>query len=218
MNQFEILLKQKYHIPQETLIGGIDEAGRGAWAGPIVVAGVILPNNIHNQKIKDSKLLTAKQRNDMMKFIAQQALSISIIFQWPFKVDLNGSKKTTIEAMQTITNNWIKQFSTSLFIITDAEPIILPKTSTPYWHRAIIKGDVHSQTIAAASIVAKVTRDRYMSNITAFFPHYRWEHNKGYGTQEHQLLLQKHGPSIHHRMSYRPVKQWSCRKIINNNN
>lgn len=181
-----------------TLISGSDEAGRGAMAGPLVVASVILPPDYVNEKINDSKKISESLREQLFSEIKKIAISCDIgIYSSEF-VDLNNPKKTSRIGMQDTINNL--KVKPELCLL-DAEKIEVPIPSIP-----IIKGDMKSQTIAAASILAKVTRDRLMVELGEKYPQYGFEKHKGYCTKLHTENLRKFGVIDCYRKTYRPVK------------
>ena len=179
-------------------IAGTDEAGRGPLAGPVVAAAVILPNNFNIKGIKDSKKLSENKREELYNLIIENALwySISIISEKIIdKINIyNASKKAMEEA---ITNLSIKPD----YIISDAMKLDLDIPCD-----AIVKGDAKSITIAAASILAKVTRDRLMLKLDNKYPMYNFKKNKGYPTKEHIDAINKYGIIKEHRRTYNPVK------------
>ena len=180
---------------------GLDEAGRGCWAGPLVVAGCILPMNYKNDGINDSKKLSAKKRERLFEEIIKSAVAYDIEFISPIDVDKLNPKQATISGMNDVYHN-IKISPNVVFVDAEKLPNIKVKTES------IIKGDSKSISIAAASILAKVARDRYMISIAYKYPEYNFDINKGYGTVNHLKVLKKYGPiQKFHRFSYRPIKE-----------
>ncbi len=180
---------------------GLDEAGRGCWAGPLVVAGCILPMNYKNDEINDSKKLSAKKRERLFEEIIKSAVAYDIEFISPIDVDKLNPKQATISGMNDVYHN-IKISPNVVFVDAEKLPNIKVKTES------IIKGDSKSISIAAASILAKVARDRYMISIAYKYPEYNFDVNKGYGTINHLKALKKYGPiQKFHRFSYRPIKE-----------
>jgi ribonuclease HII len=194
MTQFE----RQYRKQGFQLIAGIDEVGRGPLAGPVVAAAVILPENFYLAGIDDSKKLSEKKRNEYEKIIKKEALAIGISMVQPSEIDeiniYESTKKAMISAISFL--NPIPDF-----LLIDAM-----KLETPYSFESIIKGDAKSVSIAAASIIAKVTRDRLMKEISKSYPGYGFEHNMGYGTKEHIQAILKYGITPHHRKSFAPIK------------
>ncbi len=179
-------------------IAGTDEAGRGPLVGPVVAAAVILPKDFINTDINDSKKLSAKKREELYSIITSNALSyaVSIVSEKVIdKINIyNASKKAMEEAISGL---HIKPD----YIVSDAMRLDL---SIPC--DAIIKGDAKSITIAAASILAKVTRDRLMIKLGNKYPMYNFKQNNGYPTKEHINAISKYGIIKEHRRTYNPVK------------
>ncbi|CCX36136.1 ribonuclease HII [Clostridium sp. CAG:1000] len=185
-------------------IAGIDEVGRGPLVGPVVTAAVILPKDFYDERINDSKKLTEKKRELLYDVIMENALSVGIGISSPEVIDeiniLNATKKAMIEAINNLS---IKP--EHLLIDAVKLDIDIPQTS-------IIKGDAKSQSIASASIIAKVTRDRMMVELDKKYPMYDFKHNKGYGTKKHIEALYKYGPLKEHRKSFAPVSELTNKK------
>lgn len=185
-------------------IAGIDEVGRGPLVGPVVTAAVILPKDFYDERINDSKKLTEKKRELLYDVIMENALSVGIGISSPEVIDeiniLNATKKAMIEAINNLS---IKP--EHLLIDAVKLDIDIPQTS-------IIKGDAKSQSIASASIIAKVTRDRMMIELDKKYPMYDFKHNKGYGTKKHIEALYKYGPLKEHRKSFAPVSELTNKK------
>lgn len=185
-------------------IAGIDEVGRGPLVGPVVTAAVILPKDFYDERINDSKKLTEKKRKLLYDVIMENALSVGIGISSPEVIDeiniLNATKKAMIEAINNLS---IKP--EHLLIDAVKLDIDIPQTS-------IIKGDAKSQSIASASIIAKVTRDRMMVELDKKYPMYDFKHNKGYGTKKHIEALYKYGPLKEHRKSFAPVSELTNKK------
>lgn len=180
------------------LIAGIDEAGRGPLAGPVVASAVILPKGISIPSIDDSKKLSAKKREQLYDVISKEAVGIGIGIVDEKKIDEINILQAAIMAMKIAVGQLnIKPD----FILSDA--VSLSDLNIP--QKAIIKGDSKSISIAAASIIAKVTRDRLMHEYHKKYPAYNFISNKGYGTAEHLEMLRKHGPCEIHRRSFKGV-------------
>ncbi len=177
------------------IICGVDEAGRGPLAGPVCAAAVILPKNTVIEGVNDSKKLTAAKRERLYDIIIQQSLSHSIAFSSVEEIDETNILQATFLAMQRAIS--------SLKIVPDLALIDgnqLPKLEMPA--KSIIKGDSLSMSIACASILAKVTRDRLMVELAEKYPEYEFQKHKGYGTKLHIELIKKHGASPIHRRSF----------------
>ena len=182
-----------------TLIAGVDEVGRGPLIGPVVAAAVILPVNYFNKDIKDSKKLTSKKRDLLYDIIMKDAISIGIgIVSESIIDEINIYEATKVAMKNAIDDLKIKPEH----ILIDAMKLDLNISST-----SIIKGDAKSETIAAASIIAKVTRDRMLEKMDLEFPIYDLKNNKGYGTKKHLEALKKYGPCKYHRKSFSPVSE-----------
>ena len=193
--------EKKYWNQGNEYILGLDEAGRGPWAGPLVVAGCILPKGYKNDEINDSKKLSMKKRERLFDEIIKSAIAYDILFISAQDVDKLNPKQASINGMYEVFSS-IKP--TAQVVLIDAEKVPKIKAKT----ESIIKGDAKSISIAAASILAKVARDRYMIEIANKYPEYHFDNNKGYGTIEHLKAIKKFGPiKGFHRFSYRPIKE-----------
>lgn len=174
---------------------GVDEAGRGPLAGPVCAAAVILPQNLEIKGLNDSKKLSEKQREELFSVICDKAVSYGIAFAEVEEIERLNILEATFVAM----NRAIKKLSVvpelALIDGNRAKGIEVPA-------RAIVKGDGKCADIAAASILAKVTRDRYMLEMAKQYPQYHFEKHKGYGTKLHYEALREFGPSPIHRMSF----------------
>jgi len=196
----ERLLKYERELHQNgfTAVAGIDEVGRGPLAGPVVAAAVVLPETPDFPGLTDSKQLTLKQRNDFFERIKCDALAYGVGEASPEEIDqLNIYKATKLAMMRAVEN----LSAPAEYLLVDAMhlPVAIPQQS-------LIKGDANSLSIAAASVLAKVTRDRQMERYHTIYPMYRFDHNAGYGTKEHLEALELYGPSPIHRWSYAPVR------------
>jgi len=177
------------------LIAGIDEAGRGSLAGPVVAAAVILPPGLMIDGVNDSKKLTPRRREALYQVIHQHALATGIGVVGNEDIDRINILRATIMAMEMAVKN-LKIPPDYLLI----DAVSLSDSRIP--HRPIIKGDMLSVSIASASIVAKVTRDRLMTEEHSLFPQYNFMTHKGYGTRDHVSRLRLYGPSVIHRKSF----------------
>ena len=184
------------------LIAGIDEVGRGALAGPVVAAAVILPCHIDTpwlNQVKDSKQLSPAKRELLFHCIHEIAISIGIGMAPPEVIDSQGIVKATRLAMKLAVDQ-LSPPAESLLI----DYMLLPEVSLP--QKGITKGDSLCLSIACASIMAKVARDRLMIEFDRIYPGYGLARHKGYGTKEHLFCLRRLGPSPIHRQSFKPVK------------
>jgi ribonuclease HII len=180
-------------------IAGCDEAGRGALAGPLVAAAVVVPPDFDPTGIRDSKLLTAKQRQEQFDRIVA-ACTVAVAKAEPPVLDRRGLHRSNIMLLRRA----VKALEPD-YALTDGFPV--PRMPCPAL--SIKKGDMLSASVAAASIVAKVTRDRIMVRLDRRYPAFGFSHNKGYGTREHWDALEMHGPSPVHRLSFSGVGQVS---------
>ena len=179
---------------------GVDEAGRGPLAGPLVIASVILPPNFNDERIRDSKELHSDKLIELSNLIKEIALDYQIVFKSPQEIDQLNIYQATKVAMREAVNALEADYN---FILSDAMPLDGIKVG----HEALIQGDAKSLSIAAASILAKVARDAYMFELDVAYPQYDFKHNKGYPTKLHLEALQIYGPIKGvHRYSYKPVR------------
>ena len=193
--RMENLKKYEKEYAHYSYICGIDEVGRGPLAGPVVASAVILPKNCDILYINDSKKLTALKREALYEEIMEKAVSVGIGFVSPERIDEINILQATYEAMRQAVG---KLSITPDLLLNDAVTIPdLPMKQVP-----IVKGDAKSISIAAASIVAKVTRDRMMVELDNFYPEYGFAGNKGYGSAVHIEALKTIGPCKIHRRSF----------------
>ena len=192
----EAALRQKGH----RLIAGVDEAGKGSWAGPIVAAAVILPEKFDPKKVNDSKVMTPRQREQMFVHITRAAISWAVGVVSPQFIDRRGivaaNKKALLDALK-------KLHVRPQAILVDAVKLKVGKKPV----KSIIDGDAKVLSIAAASVVAKVVRDQLMIGQHRLFPKYDFHIHKGYGTSRHARLLKIYGPCPIHRRTFKPVKE-----------
>lgn len=181
------------------LIAGVDEVGRGPLVGPVVTAAVILPVNYKLEGLTDSKKLTPKKRDKFYDIIMKDAISVSIGMKDNNVIDeVNIYEATKLAMMDAINGLNIRPEH----VLIDAMPLDI---SIP--HISIIKGDAKSLSIAAASVIAKVTRDRMMDELDKKYPMYNYKKNKGYPTKEHIEAINKYGIIDGYRKTYGPVKE-----------
>ncbi|MGI8724218.1 MAG: ribonuclease HII [Methyloceanibacter sp.] len=179
-------------------VAGVDEAGRGPWAGPVVVAAVILNPDRIPEGLNDSKVLTAEARKDRYAEIMATAC-VSIAFGQVKRIDRDNILQASLWGMRAAFRGLQVPRAVAL-IDGNIKPRRFPCPATP-----VIGGDGISVSVAAASIVAKVTRDRMMVKLSRRYRRYGWERNKGYGTPEHALAIKTHGVCTHHRRSFSPI-------------
>lgn len=185
--------EEKYR--EYDFICGIDEVGRGPLAGPVVAGAVILPRDCRILYINDSKQLTEKKREELYDVIMEKAVSCGLGYASPERIDEINILQATYEAMREALGKLVPQPE---ILLNDA--VTIPKVDIR--QVPIIKGDAKSITIGAASIIAKVTRDRLMTEYDKVFPEYGFAANKGYGSAAHIEALKKHGPTPIHRKSF----------------
>ena len=177
-------------------IAGVDEVGRGPLAGPVVAAAVILPRDFDVLGIDDSKKLSPKKREELFEVIKAKALAWAVGWVGPERIDeiniLEATKEAMTQAVQGLSLQPDHVLIDGNFTV---RALSLPQT-------AIVKGDANSTSIAAASILAKVTRDRYMEEMDAVYPGYAFASNKGYGTKAHYDGLKAQGPTPIHRKTF----------------
>lgn len=180
------------------LLAGVDEAGRGALAGPLVAAAVILPEDFHPDGIEDSKLLTRRQREEGYGRVTGAAVAVSVCRATPGRIDRHGLHRTNVRLLGKTLRGLAPAPE---FVLCDGIP--LKRLGFPCI--SVRKGDVVSMSVAAASVVAKVTRDRIMDRYHRRFPQYGFDRNRGYGTAAHWEALWRFGPSPIHRRSFNHV-------------
>lgn len=191
-------------------IAGIDEAGRGPLAGPVVAAAVILDPDEPIYGLDDSKKLTEKKREELFELIKKKALAVAIGIVNNKVIDRMNILQATFQAMNEAIN---KLSLTADYVLVDGN-MEIPGLGIP--QEAVIDGDLNVDAIAAASIIAKVTRDRILYKYHELYPEYGFDRNKGYGTSEHIEALKKYGPTPIHRYSYTIVNNYFFEKVKDN--
>ena len=195
IERIENLCQYEKEYSQYDFICGIDEVGRGPLAGPVVAGAVVLPKGSRILYINDSKKLSAKKREELFDIIKEEAVSVGIGMASPERIDEINILQATYEAMREAISKLDPQPD---LLLNDA--VTIPQVEI---HQVpIIKGDAKSISIGAASIIAKVTRDRLMVEYDKVMPEYGFASNKGYGSAEHIAALQKYGPTPIHRASF----------------
>ena len=188
-----------------TLIAGVDEVGRGPLVGPVVTSAVILPLNYKLEGLTDSKKLTEKKRDKFYDIIMHDAISVGIgIIDAKVIDEVNIYEATKLAMKEAIDKLGVKPEH----VLIDAMPLDI---DIP--HTSIIKGDAKSLSIAAASVIAKVTRDRMMYELDKKYPMYNYKKNKGYPTKEHIEMINKYGLIDGYRLTYGPVKEYLEKNI-----
>lgn len=178
-------------------VAGLDEAGRGCLAGPVVAAAVVLPPEADLPEVRDSKLLKPSVRETLCEAICMQAVAFGVGMCSPEEIDRMNILQAALEAMRRAVLQL--PFAPDHLLIDGNQPV----PNSPWSQETLVRGDARSLSIAAASILAKVTRDRVMTALHEAHPVYGWHRNKGYPTAEHYRALAVHGPSHHHRRSFR---------------
>lgn len=217
---------EKKHWDLDRLVLGIDEVGRGAFAGPLVVGGTIFKKCCDSKEadglmslgINDSKLLSSKRRQNLYKIIRDFSLFTTTVFIPVVVINKIGVGHATEIAMQQVVHNAL-QFVGNFFVLTDAFEIpkldsstALGMTRKVVGQMPIIHGDRLSISIAAASIIAKVERDNHMRKLALKYPEYGLEKHVGYGTAAHRAAIKKFGPSKIHRMDF--IRKWIANPAV----
>lgn len=183
------------------LIAGIDEAGRGPLAGPVVAGSVILPDGFYLEGLNDSKQLSLAKREEFFRLIKQEAdFGVGIVTNE--EIDEINIYRATKLAMKRAVDSLLQNPDHLLIDAVDLDECEISQTN-------LVKGDQRSVSIAAASVIAKVTRDHMMAEYHKQYPMYKFEANQGYGTREHIEALKAFGPSPHHRKTFAPVKEFT---------
>lgn len=198
--QFERMLQKRGF----TRIAGTDEAGRGPLAGPVVAASVILPSDVDHTPFCDSKQTTPTQRNELRKLLDQIGADIGVGIVSPRTIDRINILQASLLAMKRSIADLSSSCQEPDFVLVDGNQKIL--STIP--QQTLIKGDSRSASIGAASIVAKLTRDRIMIELEQRYPGYNFSANKGYPTREHRQAIADLGPSPMHRYSFKGVKEF----------
>jgi ribonuclease HII len=181
-------------------VAGIDEAGRGPWAGPVVIAAVILNPDRIPEGLNDSKVLTPEIRADRYEEIMATS-QVAVVISPVKRIDRINILQASLSGMRVAYRRLGVPMGSALI-----DGNIVPRRF-PCKARAVVGGDGLSLSVAAASIVAKVTRDRLMVKLSRRYRRYAWDSNKGYGTREHAEAIKKHGVCIHHRRSFSPIER-----------
>ncbi|MDE5851197.1 MAG: ribonuclease HII [Alistipes sp.] len=185
-------LQYQYDLPE----AGCDEAGRGCLAGPVFAAAVVLPPDFHDDRLNDSKQMTARNRDRLRELIEREAVAWAVEAVSASRIDEINILNASFEGMTLAVER------------LGVRPEFLAIDGNRFWsrleipHRCIVKGDGRYADIAAASVLAKTHRDEYMCRIAEEYPQYGWATNKGYPTREHRLAVRKYGVTPHHRLSF----------------
>lgn len=207
LNGMSLEFDEQYYKDGYDFIVGCDEAGRGCLLGPVFAAAVILPKGFHSELINDSKKLTAKQREVAYKLIVENAIAYAVSSVSADEIDevniLNASRLAMQQAISKLNHPFDLVLTDCMKMKGYDVPVI-----------DLVHGDAQSQSIAAASILAKVSRDHLCEELDQKYPEYNIKKNKGYGTKDHLEALKKYGPVKHlHRYSYAPVKACFIEKV-----
>lgn len=198
----DLKLEKRFQSLGFKVIAGVDEAGRGPLAGPVVAAAVILPHRLKKSsflwQVRDSKRLDERRREELFELIIKEAVAVGIGEADSKEIDRVNIFQATLLAMERA----VRELSepAEFCLVDGIQPISLVPS------QAVKKGDLICLSIACASIIAKVTRDRKMIEFHQLYPHYGFKRNKGYGTAEHKQALWKYGPCEIHRFSFEPVR------------
>ena len=198
--------ERNYYEEGAKLIAGVDEAGRGPLAGPLVIAAVIMPQEFFISGLNDSKQISASKRDKLYDEILQKALSVSVNIVSISNIDELNIYRATQQGMAEVLLHLDKQPDVALI---DAMPIEADDIKTV----SLVHGDALSASIAAASIIAKVTRDRIMEKLDALYPAYKFDNNKVYVSKDHMQSIDQDGVTEWHRRSYEPVKSLNLEAV-----
>jgi ribonuclease HII len=198
--------ERQYYDEGAKLIAGVDEAGRGPLAGPLVIAAVVMPQEFFISGLNDSKQISASKRDKLYDEILQKALSVSVNIVSISNIDELNIYRATQQGMEEVLLHLDKQPDVALI---DAMPVEAGDIKTV----SLVHGDALSASIAAASIIAKVTRDRIMEKLDTLYPAYKFANNKGYGSKDHMQAIDQDGVTEWHRRSYEPVKSLNLEAV-----
>jgi ribonuclease HII len=191
------------------LLIGVDEAGRGPLAGPVVAAAVVFPAGCHRtRRVRDSKTLSEPQRDEAAAWITKKSLAVAVAAASVREIDRYNIRRATALAMRRAVDRVAARLgaiypSIRLSVLIDG--LAMPEIGSD--HEALVDGDALCFSISAAGIMAKTVRDRLMARLAARYPHYDWLTNRGYATEAHRRAIDEVGPTKHHRKSFTPVAQ-----------
>ncbi len=211
----DVELEKKLWLSGKKYVVGIDEAGRGPLAGPVCAGAVVIDSNTEiNKVVRDSKTMTAKQREETYQYILENSLACGVCMIDSKQIDRMGIQWAVRRAMQGALAEVEKMLGKrAQYLIVDGTNV---ESILGYDMLKIKEGDSKHYSISCASIIAKVTRDRYMVEISKKYPEYGFEKHKGYGTKEHMQGINEYGPCDIHRMSFSPMKDLfkkSCKNV-----
>ncbi len=189
------------------IVAGVDEVGRGCWAGPVFAAAAILPDGLRHKHLNDSKVVEKECREELSHFLCTHpevrwAIGVATLEE----IELLNILRASLLAMRRAVEG----------LITPPELCLIDgnmKAGLGCEELTVIDGDARCPSIAAASVIAKVARDKTMEELAVLYPHYGFEKHKGYGTPEHQHALALHGPSSIHRRAFRPIRERACADV-----
>jgi ribonuclease HII len=193
----DLAIERSHWAAGRRYVAGVDEAGRGCLAGPVVAAAVVLPPDAGLEGLDDSKKLSPERRAAFFDRIRAEALAVGVGLAAPEEVDRMNVLRAALEAMRRAVADLA--LAPDVLLVDGNQPI----AALPCPQETVVQGDTRCLSIAAASVVAKVTRDRLMVALHEAHPHYGWAQHKGYPTPDHYAALAAHGPSPHHRRSFR---------------
>lgn len=203
--------ERKFYAEGAEYICGVDEAGRGPLAGPLVVAAVVLPKDCFINGLNDSKQISAKKRDSLYEEVMKIAIDIEVNIVSISNIDELNIYRATQQAMEQVISSLKTRVNVALI---DAMPVHVESIKSA----SIVHGDALSASIAAASIIAKVTRDRIMERLDKVYPEYGYAGNKGYGSAGHMEAIRVNGATRWHRRSYEPIKSMNLPPVERENN
>lgn len=203
LGQDTFLLERTLAARGFAAIAGVDEAGRGPLAGPVVAGCVILDPKSAYHQFKDSKKLTAARREDLFFALENSKVPVGVGIVSARKIEEINILQASLLAMRRAVEQCLPVGLPDFLLVDGTFPVPMSLPQQP-----LVKGESKSASIAAASIVAKVTRDRLMAEAHAQFPHYNFIQNQGYPTQEHRAAIAEYGPCIHHRRTFKGVREF----------
>jgi ribonuclease HII len=194
-----ILLKESFNGNPDIIEIGLDEAGRGALAGPVTVAACIMPAGFQHELIKDSKLLNEGERAEARRIVLDNAIAWHVTHIPEEVIESTNILKATLQGMNDCLHHIDQKGQRFDFILVDGDQFH-GYNGLPF--ETVVGGDNKYVSIAAASILAKTSRDNYMKEISTQHPEYGWGSNKGYGSAQHRNAIKEHGATVHHRKSF----------------
>jgi ribonuclease HII len=199
--------ERSVRLPDTTIVAGVDEVGRGCWAGAVFAAAVILPDGLKHRHLKDSKMLIAEHREELNHFLCDHpevrwAIGVGSVEE----IEIHNILRASLLAMRRA----VEQLPTPPHLcLIDGNQ----KAGLACQEVTVVDGDARCPSIAAASVIAKVARDKVMAEAAVLYPQYGFENHKGYGTPEHQRALTHHGPSAIHRRTFAPIRAYASARV-----